>query len=555
MSLEPPPTTDEPTGPTGLTGLTGPSGSTGPSEPTGPTEPSAEQVAQERRDLAAVVGSPAGRALRLGVLAALVVLLGVTQGISMLIVVAAIVIMIFLHELGHYVMAKRAGMLVTEFFIGFGPRIWSFHRGETEYGIKAIPAGAYVKIIGMSNMEEVDPALESRTYRQKSFSQRVGVAVAGSAMHFLIALVLLVVQFLFIGDPTTERWSIGDISPGSAAAAAGLQEGDEILEFDGRAIGSFDDFREVIGSAGAGEVDLVVLRQGQELVVPVVLSQRAKLIGTIGEDVDIVDNGERLLLGEPFPDGEAVAAGMVGGSTLVQVNGRDVTTLDEVIDAAGESRAGVVELTALDDDGGRQELRIDLGLQLGTTEPRAFVGVGPQPVLETTGLPGAVVGAGRTFGEVVAVSVAGVGKFLWPPNLFGFIIDAVSGAPDPNTADTPTVAADTPSGVSETRPISIVGVAILGSALSSQDLSNLVLFLAQLNIFIGVFNLFPLLPFDGGHVVIAFYEKAQELRRRTRQRYLADVSRMLPVAYGVVIVLVVVGVLAIFVDVTRGVSL
>ena len=61
-------------------------------------------------------------------------------------------------------------MLVTEFFIGFGPRIWSFRRGETEYGLKAIPAGAYVKIIGMSNMEEVDPALESRTYRQKSFS-------------------------------------------------------------------------------------------------------------------------------------------------------------------------------------------------------------------------------------------------------------------------------------------------------------------------------------------------------------------------------------------------
>lgn len=544
MSLEPPSTTDEPVEPVPVE-----------QSDVGPDQPSAEQVAEERHDMAPAVGSPAGRAFRLAVLVALVVWLGIERGLSMLIVVAAIVVMIFLHELGHYVMAKRAGMLVTEFFLGFGPRIWSFHRGETEYGIKAIPAGAYVKIIGMSNMEEVDPALESRTYRQKSFSQRVGVAVAGSAMHFLIAIVLLVIQFAFIGDPRTERWAIGDITPGSAAAEAGLRDGDEILELGGRQVGSFDDFRDVIAATEAGQVDLVVLREGQEVVVPIELSQRAKLIGTIREDVDVVDNGQRLLVGAPYPEGVAEAAGMVGGSTLVEVNGESVTTLEDVLAAAASSQAGVVELTTESDGGTREELRIDLGTQLGVTEPRAFVGVGPQPVLETASLPGAVVGAGQTFAEVVRVSVVGVGKFLWPPNMFGFIADAVSGSPDENATDTPTAAAETPSGVSETRPISIVGVAMLGSDLSSQNLSNLVMFLASLNIFIGVFNLFPLLPFDGGHVVIAFYEKAQELRRRSRQRYLADVSRMLPVAYGVVIVLVVVGLLALFVDITRGVSL
>ncbi|MDP8988197.1 MAG: site-2 protease family protein, partial [Actinomycetota bacterium] len=74
-----------------------------------------------------------------------------------LVVIAALIFMIFMHELGHYVTAKAAGMKVTEFFIGFGPRLWSFRRGETEYGFKAIPAGAYVRIIGMSNLEEVDP--------------------------------------------------------------------------------------------------------------------------------------------------------------------------------------------------------------------------------------------------------------------------------------------------------------------------------------------------------------------------------------------------------------
>ncbi|MFN7149690.1 MAG: RIP metalloprotease RseP [Microthrixaceae bacterium] len=516
--------------------------------------PEQQALQREREDMAGVIGSPLGRALRLGALIAAIVVLGVTQGMSMLIVVAAIVIMIFLHELGHYVMAKRAGMLVTEFFIGFGPRIWSFRRGETEYGIKAIPAGAYVKIIGMSNMEEVDPALESRTYRQKSFGQRVGVAVAGSTMHFLIAIVLLVVQFSFLGDPMTDEWSVGQVVPGSAADEAGLQEGDRISSVGGEPIASFSDFRELLPALGPGEVDLSVQRDGQELVVPVVLSQRMKLIGTVGEDVDVLDNGEQLVVAEPVPGGRADQAGLVAGATLTEVNGEPVDDLSQVAAAVASSDDGVVTLS-IDVNGAASEHRVDLGTDVATTEPGSFVGVGQQLVLEPQPLPTAVVGAASTFGEVAGASVAGVGKFLWPPNMAAFITDAVSGGPGENTTDTPTSAADGPSAIDETRPISIVGIAMLGSDLSSENISNLVLFLATLNIFIGIFNLFPLLPFDGGHVVIAMYEKAQEMRRRTSQRYLADISRMLPVAYGVIMVLVVVGVLAIFVDVTRGVSL
>ena len=150
--------------------------------------------------------------------------------------ILAIVLMIFLHELGHYLAARWSGMKVTEFFIGFGPRIWSFRRGETEYGIKAIPAGAYVKIPGMTSLEDVDPADEARSYRQAPFHNRLAVAVAGSTMHFLVAFLLLIVQFAFIGHPDGDRWQIGNISPGSAAQAAGLHEGDRLVRFDGRTV-------------------------------------------------------------------------------------------------------------------------------------------------------------------------------------------------------------------------------------------------------------------------------------------------------------------------------
>jgi RIP metalloprotease RseP len=114
-----------------------------------------------------------------------------THTTDLLIVIVAIIAMVMLHELGHFATAKWSGMKVTEYFLGFGPRLWSFRRGETEYGVKALPLGGYVKIIGMSNLEEVPPEDEPRTYREKPFRNRLLVAVAGSAMHFILAVILV----------------------------------------------------------------------------------------------------------------------------------------------------------------------------------------------------------------------------------------------------------------------------------------------------------------------------------------------------------------------------
>jgi hypothetical protein len=99
--------------------------------------------------------------------AIVLVALGYAAAVSpwLFVLIMALLVSIFLHELGHFLVAKRTGMKVTEFFLGFGPRIWSFRRGETEYGMKIIPAGAYVKIVGMSNLEEVAPEDEARSYR------------------------------------------------------------------------------------------------------------------------------------------------------------------------------------------------------------------------------------------------------------------------------------------------------------------------------------------------------------------------------------------------------
>ena len=112
------------------------------------------------------------------------------NALPVLLVIFALVVMVMVHELGHFTAAKLSKMKVTEYFLGFGPRLWSVRRGETEYGVKAIPAGGYVRIVGMTTAEEIDPVDEPRSYRQSTFPRRFFVGVAGSAMHFVMAFLL-----------------------------------------------------------------------------------------------------------------------------------------------------------------------------------------------------------------------------------------------------------------------------------------------------------------------------------------------------------------------------
>ena len=132
--------------------------------------------------------------------------------LGVVIFVVAVLISVILHEAGHFVAAKKFGMKATQFFIGFGPTLWSTTRGETEYGIKALPFGAFVRITGMTTLDEVDPADEPRSMRNKPAWQRAIVMVAGSFMHFALAFVLLLFLAIGIGQPNENTTTVGSVS-------------------------------------------------------------------------------------------------------------------------------------------------------------------------------------------------------------------------------------------------------------------------------------------------------------------------------------------------------
>jgi membrane-associated protease RseP (regulator of RpoE activity) len=195
-----------------------------------------------------------------------------------LIGVLAILLFVTAHEAGHFIAAKATGMKATEFFFGFGPRLWSFRRGETEYGIKAIPAGGYVRIVGMNPFEEVEPADVGRTYREKPFWKKSVVVLAGVGMNFLIAYLMFFGLFMAIGVaepvPVVDD-VIGEVEgEETAAEMAGLRPGDRIVGVDGVRYDDWDDISAALAARPGADVVLAIERGEATIDLPVALGSR-----------------------------------------------------------------------------------------------------------------------------------------------------------------------------------------------------------------------------------------------------------------------------------------
>lgn len=181
----------------------------------------------------------------------------------------AIVVFVTAHEAGHFFAAKAVGMKVTQFFFGFGPKIWSTKRGETEYGVKALPLGGYVRIVGMNPLEELAPGDVGRTYRERKYWEKSVVVLAGVAMNFLLAFVLFYGVVLVNGVPGDPIPVIGLVVEDSPAINAGLQEGDEIVAINGLEVSEWEDLTTELAARGPGPATFTIDRNGELVVIEV----------------------------------------------------------------------------------------------------------------------------------------------------------------------------------------------------------------------------------------------------------------------------------------------
>jgi membrane-associated protease RseP (regulator of RpoE activity) len=389
-----------------------------------------------------------------------------------IIFVVALTISIVLHEFGHFATAKKFGMKVTQFFVGFGPTLWSRTRGETEYGLKAIPAGGFVKIVGMNSMEEVDPADEPRSFRRQPGWQRVIVLVAGSTMHFILALVLLFLLPLAVGienDNTTTIGSVVACVPASSASAApctkaeprspaqviGLRPGDKIVAFAGQPVRTWPQFDSAIRSRRPGSTVTVTIQRGSTTFVkPVALAK--------------IRNGSK---------------------------------------------------------------------------EDAFLGVTQAAVFQRASPVRAVTYAGSLFGQAVTGTVAVVRTI---PGAFSHLFAK-------NRAST-----------SAGQVTSVIGVGEITGQVVSADISwqakasLVLLIIISVNIFIGLLNLLPLLPLDGGHIAVVLYERVRAWLARLRGKAdpgMVDMTKLIPVSLSVFALLVGFSLILILADLVNPVNI
>lgn len=347
----------------------------------------------------------------------------------MLVFVVGLAASIMLHELGHFWTARRSGMKATQFFLGFGPRIWSIHRNGVEYGVRAVPLGGFVRIIGMTNLDEVPSDDEPRTYRQATYARRMWVITAGSVMHLIIAIVTIMGVYSVWGRvEETGRVTVSGVDSDTPAAAAGFLADDVVLAVDGRPVATSADFRAVLADLDPGTTHQFEIQRGDDIV---------ELSATL------TTHPADLAADPPVAD----PRGYLGVSSW---------SVDRVPQGVGDV---VVE--------------------------------GPRDL---------VVGVGQ--------AVVGVAKVINPVNVWGHLV----GSNDDLSS----------------RPGTIVGATRISERAGEFDgWAGVLSLLAAVNVSVGVFNMFPLLPLDGGHAAIATYER---LRSRRGHRYRADISKLMPVA-------------------------
>ncbi|CAN5634472.1 M50 family metallopeptidase [soil metagenome] len=379
--------------------------------------------------------------------------------------VIAILLVVMVHESGHFLVAKAFGFQATKFFVGFGPTVWSFTRGETEYGLKALPLGGFVKITGMNPYEEVPERDRPRSYPNKPRWQRALVLVAGSATHWVLVFVILVPTLMFIGLPTREGSNeLYAVQTESPASDAGLQPGDRIVGVGGQATESWSDIRGYIRDHGGEEATFSVARDGEARRVSVDLWWA--VYNARGRPIDFAPTLAELP--EPTANQETVG----------------------------------------------------------------FLGVSPQAAYETAGFAEAIGGSASRTWLYTKFSFVGIGE------VFGQVFDgrlwsalAGEGTRDPGEG-----------------PLGIVGASRIAD--ESVDRGQYLAFIeliASFTVFVGLMNLLPLPPLDGGHLAVVGYEA---VTKKT-----VDLRKLIPIAAAVISFFVLLFLAVLYLDLARPIKI
>jgi len=417
---------------------------------------------------------------------------------------------IALHEIGHLLPAKRFGVKVTQYMVGFGPTMWARRKGETEYGLKAVPLGGYIRMIGMfppgpdgkvtasstsrlaglveqarqASAEEVGEADKERAFYRLSVPKKLAVMLGGPFMNLVLAFVFFALALVALGIPgpsltvssvvacvptataaSGDATATGDCvgSTRSSAALAGVRPGDVLVGIDGRTASSWAELSTWIRASGGRDVVLVVTRDGQQLQLQTKVATAQRKVGLDGQLTDT-----------------AVSTGFLGVSPTTAMTRQSITSVPSTVwDLTTRSVSALATFPAKVIDVGKAALGME------DRDPNG---------------PVSVVGVSRITGDITSAD----------------------------------------------------GVTL------SEKVFTILTIAGSVNLFLFLFNLLPIPPLDGGHVASALYEggrrKVAKWRGRTDPGPV-DVARLLPITYAVALVLIAVSVVLVYADLVTPIKL
>jgi regulator of sigma E protease len=421
--------------------------------------------------------------------------------------VVALGILIFIHELGHFAVAKLASVGVERFSLGFGPRIWSIRRGETEYCLSLVPLGGYVKMTGEEahGEEAIHPATEgpaadpARSFAAKPLWIRALIVFAGPGMNFVLAAVIFSAVFAAVGEPVLPP-TVGRVLPDSAAAAAGLRPRDEVKAVDGRPVSHWGEVEQAVARAEGRPLTLTLARDGAERTVSVT-PRKVPGRTPFNEPTETWSIGARPYLppvvGEVRAGMPAAEAGVRPRDRVVALNGQPIETWDELAEAIS-TRAGEAVTLTIERDGSRLDLSVTPRAEverdaLGNETRVGRIGIATA-TSETYRRPGplgaAVRGIGRTW-DVTWLTLVSIWKL-------------VSGA----------------------IPASNIGgplqISMVAGQQAQQGLVSYAFFLALISINLAILNLLPVPMLDGGHLLFFAIEAVLGRPLSVRKREIAQ---------------------------------
>jgi len=450
--------------------------------------------------------------------------------------VIALGVLIFVHELGHFLVAKWMGVGVERFSLGFGPRLWSMRRGETEYCVSIVPLGGYVKMVGEEAHGEdlVHPATDAGAERRAGPDQafnlkplwaRFAIVFAGPAMNFVLPAVIFAGIFAAVGVPVLPA-TIGRVLPQSAAAQAGLILGDEVLALDGQPIRHCGEIEQRVATSEGRPLRLTLRRGGAQRELSVT-PRREPAKSVFGDATEVWSLGARSFLapviGDVVAGMPAGAAGLRARDRIVALDGQPIQTWDELAEAISKLPGQPITL-AVERDGQRQEI---------TVTPAAVTERDPLGKETQVGRIGIAQASSQTFLRSNPISALGQGiQRTWD-------ITALTALSIWKLA-TGSIPASNIGG-----PLQI---GVVAGQQAQQGLVSYLGFLAIISVNLAILNLLPVPMLDGGHLLFFAIEAVLGRPLSLRKREIAqqvglalllmlmvfalfnDITRLLPVS-------------------------